>query len=186
SPDFTKTVNRFVSTYINFSDIWKEKYGISFSFRQDGANIFGANTNDKWSPLWSVGGFWDLGKEQFMELPWLDNLKLRATFGYSGNVDLTRTPEPIANIETARYTNYPMLSIRNLNDPSLRWEKVGTFNLGVDYALLKNRISGSVDYYLKNGKDLYGTTDYDYTTWGAQATVVKNVGAMLGHGLDLA
>jgi len=111
SPDFTKTVNRFVSTYINFSDIWKEKYGISFSFRQDGANIFGANTNDKWSPLWSVGGFWDLGKEQFMELPWLDNLKLRATFGYSGNVDLTRTPEPIANIETARYTNYPMLSI---------------------------------------------------------------------------
>jgi len=186
SPDFTKTVNRFVSTYINFSDIWKEKYAISFSFRQDGANIFGANTNDKWSPLWSVGGFWDLGKEQFMELSWLDNLKLRATFGYSGNVDLTRTPEPIANIETARYTNYPMLNIRNLNDPSLRWEKVGTFNLGLDYALLKNRISGSVDYYVKNGKDLYGTTDYDYTTWGAQATVVKNVGAMRGHGLDLA
>ncbi|WP_286776838.1 SusC/RagA family TonB-linked outer membrane protein [Sphingobacterium sp. UBA2074] len=185
APDFSKTVNRYISTFANFSTIWKEKYAISASLRQDGANIFGALTNDKWSPLWSVGGFWEVGKEQFMKRSWIDMLKLRATYGYSGNVDVSKTPQPVANVQTDSYTKYRILNISKLNDPSLRWEKVGTINFGLDYSFFNGRISGAIDYYVKSGNDLYGSTEYDYTTWGASNVITKNVASMKGKGLDM-
>jgi len=66
----------------------------------------------------------------------------------------------------------------------LRWEKVSTLNLGLDFSFFKSRVSGSVDYYIKTGKDLYGLTEFDYTAWGKSNTVTKNVAAMRGKGWD--
>ncbi len=185
APMFTKTTNRFVSLYSNWTDLYRDKYGLSASFRKDGANIFGATTNDKWSPLWSVGASWQMDREEFFKVDWIDALKLRVTYGYSGNVDLRKTPEPIAGSGTDRYTLFPMLGISNLNDPSLRWEKVGMLNFGADFSIIKGRLSGSVDHYRKYGKDLYGQTAYDYTTWGNSGTIVKNVAEMQGQGWDI-
>ncbi|VTR43705.1 SusC/RagA family TonB-linked outer membrane protein [Sphingobacterium thalpophilum] len=184
APMFTKTTNRFVSVYSNWSDLYRNKYGLSASFRKDGANIFGATTNDRWSPLWSVGASWQVDREAFFKVRWVDQFKFRATYGYSGNVDLRKTPEPIAGSGTDPYTLYPMLGISNLNDPSLRWEKVGMLNFGVDFSVLKGRLSGTIDHYRKYGKDLYGETAYDYTTWGNSGTIVKNVAEMHGRGWD--
>lgn len=185
APQFYKNLNRFVSMYSNLTDKFLDKYALSLSIRRDGANIFGANANDKWSPLWSVGTSWDVSKESFFKIKVIDFMKMRATYGLSGNVDLRRSPDPIAYVGVANYSNYPMLQISNLNDPSLRWEKVGTTNIGVDLGVLKSRISARIDYYIKNGKDLYGQTEYDYTTWGKQGTIVKNVASMVGKGMDI-
>lgn len=185
APMFTKTTNRFVSIYSNWTDLYRDKYGLSASIRKDGANIFGATTNDKWSPLWSMGASWQINREEFFKTKWLDQLKLRVTYGYSGNVDLRKTPEPIAGSGTDPYTLYPMLGISNLNDPSLRWEKVGMLNFGADFSMIKGRLSGSIDHYRKYGKDLYGETAYDYTTWGISGTIVKNVAEMQGTGWDI-
>lgn len=185
APMFTKTTNRFVSLYSNWTDLYRDKYALSASFRRDGANIFGATTNDKWSPLWSVGASWQMDREDFFKVDWIDALKLRVTYGYSGNVDLRKTPEPIAGSGTDRYTLYPMLGISSLNDPSLRWEKVGMLNFGADFSIIKGRLSGTIDHYQKYGKDLYGETAYDYTTWGNSGTIVKNVAEMQGRGWDI-
>lgn len=184
-PRLTKVNNRFVSLYSNLNEVFQDKYGISASFRQDGANIFGANSNDKWSPLWSVGASWQLDKEDFFKLDWVDQFKLRTTYGYSGNVDLRKTPYPIATAGVDQNgTALPTLSIQTLNDPSLRWEKVGTVNFGLDFSFFQNRIWGSIDRYIKRGKDLYGLSGYDYTAWGAEGTITKNVGSMEGRGWD--
>ncbi|MDQ1152367.1 TonB-linked SusC/RagA family outer membrane protein [Sphingobacterium zeae] len=185
APSFLKQVNRFVSQYANLSYIWHDKYGVSGSFRKDGANVFGATTNDKWSPLWSMGLFWELGKEKFLERNFIDHLKLRATYGYSGNVDLRKTKDPVGSVSVDRNSNLPIIMITSLNDPSLRWEKIGTLNIGLDYAFFNRRISGSIDWYNKNGRDLYGLSNYDYTSWGYQSTITKNIAAMNGRGLDL-
>ncbi|MBD1433763.1 SusC/RagA family TonB-linked outer membrane protein [Sphingobacterium sp. DN00404] len=185
TPGFSRLTNRFVSAYTNWNYVWKQRYGASVSFRQDGANIFGAATNDRWSPLWSVGAFWDVTREEFMKIDWLDHLKLRLTYGYSGNVDLRKTPEPVANIGGSIYTNYPGQVIGTLNDPNLRWEKVGTSNVGLDFSFLNNRIHGTMDYFIKNGKDLYGLSEYDYTVWGLEGTITKNVARMQTKGWDL-
>lgn len=187
APAYSHTNNRFVSAYANFSYVWQEKYGLSGSFRKDGANVFGASTNDKWSPLWSAGLFWELRKEKFLRSyeQTVDQLKLRATYGTSGNVDLRKTRDPIGTISMDSYTRFPTIIITSLNDPSLRWEKIATVNLGLDFSFLNRRIAGSVDWYFKKGKDLYGLTDYDYTTWGYQPTITKNVASMQGKGVDL-
>ncbi|WGQ16707.1 SusC/RagA family TonB-linked outer membrane protein [Sphingobacterium faecium] len=186
-PTYAYSNNRFVSAYANFSYTWQDRYGLSGSFRKDGANVFGASTNDKWSPLWSTGIFWDLSKEQFFKHinHTVDQLKLRTTYGTSGNVDLRKTRDPVGTVAVDPYTRFPTVVIASLNDPSLRWEKIATFNVGIDFALFNRRINGSMDWYLKTGKDLYGLTDYDYTAWGYQRTITKNVASMQGKGLDL-
>ncbi|MDR6735406.1 SusC/RagA family TonB-linked outer membrane protein [Sphingobacterium sp. 2149] len=185
APQFFKNVNRFVSLYTNISDRFMDRYGLSMSLRKDGANIFGASTNDKWSPLWSIGGSWDIHKEAFFNLSLFDYLKLRTTYGTSGNVDLRRSPDPIAYIGSATYTSYPVYQISTLNDPLLKWERVVTTNFGLDFSVRKGRLSGRIDYYIKKGKDLYGLSEYDYTAWGLQGTVVKNLAGMRGQGFDI-
>lgn len=182
----THTINRFVATYANLSYAFKDRYSISGSFRKDGSNIFGVSANDKWNPLWSAGLGWELSKEKFYKLSALPYAKLRITTGYSGNVDLSRTALPVANYSTDGNTNLPAAIINTLNNPDLRWEKVRQTNFGIDFRFVKGIVTGSVDYYIKKGTDLYGATPYDYTTWGNANTIVKNVAAMKGNGVDVA
>ncbi len=86
SPALSKTINRFVAVYANIFYALQEKYTLSASARKDGSNILGVKTNDKWKPLWSAGLGWALSKERFYSLNWMPELKLKLTWGYSGNV----------------------------------------------------------------------------------------------------
>ena len=181
------TKSRFVSYFTNLAYTLNSKYIFSLSARKDAANIFGLKTNDKWKPLWSAGVAWDLAKERFYNPEWLPELKLRVTYGQSGNVNLFKSADPIlyylqpnpnANFYTAG-------RIQSLNNPLLRWEQVATFNTGVDFSVKNNRLSGSIEYYVKRGTDLYGLSDYDYTAWGLSATLERNIADMSGHGIEL-
>lgn len=186
SPFFSNTTNRFVSLYANANYTYRRKYSISASGRKDGSNIFGASTNNKWNPLWSIGTWWKLSDESFYNLKALPVINIRATFGYSGNVDLSRTASAVARyISSAASTNFPVTRIRTLNNPDLRWEKVSMLNFGLDFSSKKDIISGSVEYYKKRGMDLYGQTAYDYTAWGLSPTIVKNVAGITGNGVDV-
>jgi TonB-linked SusC/RagA family outer membrane protein len=178
-------VDRFVSTYANGSFMFKKRYIFSASARQDGSNIFGANTNDKWKPLWSAGIGWDISKESFYKINWMPFFKLTATYGYSGNVDLSRSALPVAVYGTNASTNFKIARISTINNPELRWEQSGQLNLRAEFALSNQVITGSIDYYRKKGTDLYGDTPYDYTTWGRSATITKNVASMIGDGVDV-
>lgn len=185
SPYVTHTVNRFISAYFNTSYTYLQKYIASISIRRDGSNIFGANTNDKWKPLWSAGITWDVSKERFYHLGWLPSVKLRTTYGHSGNVDLRRSAYPIAGYATDQLTRLPFAAIGSINNPSLRWEKVATLNIGIDFSLSKEILSGSIEYYRKEGTDLYGSTPYDYTAWGYSPYITRNVADMRGNGIDI-
>lgn len=183
---FSNTVNRFISFYGNASYTYKHRYTLSGSARRDGSNIFGANTNDRWKPLWSAGLGWNLSEESFYRTKLFKFLKLRATYGYSGNVDLSKTSEAVAlYMSGAPITNFPYTRIRALNNPNLSWEKIGMLNVGLDFSVRKDIISGSIEYYHKRGTDLYGQTPYDYTTWGATPYVTKNVAGIKEDGIDL-
>jgi TonB-linked SusC/RagA family outer membrane protein len=175
---------RFLSFYANLGYIYKGKYRLSGSVRKDGSNIFGANTNDQWNPLWSAGLGWSLSDESFYNLSWLPELSLTATYGYSGNVDLLKTAAAVANYGTNPVTGLPFARIRAINNPDLSWEQLSQVNVKMDFALRKNRLRGSIGYFRKHGSDLYGPAPYDYTTWGGAATIVKNVADMEGYGID--
>ncbi|RLJ73657.1 SusC/RagA family TonB-linked outer membrane protein [Pedobacter alluvionis] len=182
---FTRMENNFVSAFTNLAYTYQNRYTLSASARRDASNLFGVNANDKWKPLWSIGGAWDIAKEPFYHQDWLTTLKLRITYGYQGNVDLTRTAVAILRYSDNSPANLPQASINQLNNPELKWEKTGQLNIGVDFATSSTRISGSIDIYSKHGSDLYGPVPYDYTAWGQSDYITRNVADMKGRGVEI-
>lgn len=180
------TNNRFVSFYGNLSYSFKQRYTGYGSIRKDASNTFGLSTNDKWNPLWSAGMKWDVSKEPFYRVSWLDGLQFRTSYGYSGNVDVTKTPLPVSGSSlNDLVTGLPVLVINNPANPLLRWEKIRQINFGIDFSLKNATLSGSIDYYRKKGTDLYGSTLFDYTRFPRTNIVEQNVASMKGDGLDL-
>ncbi len=184
NPSLVKTNNRFVSFFSNFFYGFKERYSFFASARKDGSNLLGATFNDKWKPLWSTGLGWEISKEHFYSLQYLEFLKIRLTYGYSGNVDLTKTALPLAQYYTDANTGLTAGLINTINNPGLKWEQVGQTNLGIDFRTSDGLLFGSLDYYFKKGSNLYAPTPIDYTAWGLANTVVKNVADMKGRGID--
>jgi TonB-dependent starch-binding outer membrane protein SusC len=177
--------NRFVSLYGNLAYIFKQRYSFSASARKDASNVFGLNTNDKWNPLWSTGFGWEISKEKFYSIQGMPFLKLKITWGYSGNVDLSKTAITVlynSVFTTPAGVSYADVSRKN---PDLRWEKSRQMNIGVDFKTRNSIISGTIEYYQKKGSDLYGETVYDYTTYGRTRTIPANVANMLGNGMDI-
>jgi len=178
------TSDRFLSYYANAAYTYKQRYILSASARRDESNLFGVKTNQKGVPLWSAGVAWELSREGFYTAGWLPFLKLRATYGYNGNVDRS-----VSSYTTAQLSDAPngynelFAQITNPPNPSLRWEKIGIFNVGLDFAGKSNRIAGTVEYYSKNGKDLIGQTVMDPTS--GVLTFTGNTANTMAHGFDL-
>lgn len=145
--------NRFISYYFNGSYSYDHRYTLTLSGRRDGANIFGAKTNDRITPLWSAGGSWDISSEKFYHLSWLPYLRMRASYGTSGNVYqgsvYVRGTYLASDLTGALFIN-------NLTapNPELKWETIKTVNVGIDFGLVKDHLSGSIEYYNKKGADL--------------------------------
>jgi TonB-dependent starch-binding outer membrane protein SusC len=179
--------NRFTSVFGNAAYTFNDLYTISASGRRDGSNIFGVNTNNKFTPLWSIGGSWNISKERFYHSSLFPILKARMTYGYSGNADPSQAAVTTIqyNSSGASYTNLPNARINQYANPDLRWEKVRTINTGLDFGMKNNVVSGSIEYYTKKGMDLFGAAPLDYTTGLASTTITKNVAAMTGKGLDI-
>jgi len=158
--------DRYLSYYSNVAYTFDGRIIISASGRIDKSNLFGVNSNQKGVPLWSVGSSWEISKEKFYKIDWLPYLRIRATYGYSGNID-----KSLSAYTTAMYyngndivTKQPYANIINPPNPELRWEKISTTNFGIDFRLMDNRFGGSIEYYAKKGTDLIGETAFPHYT----------------------
>lgn len=153
------TTNRFFSVYFNGSYTYNDKYIVSISARKDESNLFGVSANQKGVPLGSAGLAWIVNRESFYAVDWLPQLKLRATYGYTGNVNTSISAYLTARgADIAQVYNAYAATIVNPPNPSLRWEVNRNIDLGIDFALKGNRISGSIDYWQKAGLDLIGSS----------------------------
>ncbi|MEN5378766.1 SusC/RagA family TonB-linked outer membrane protein [Sphingobacterium kitahiroshimense] len=180
----TQLNNRYISFFGNVNYSYLEKYMISGSFRKDASNLFGAKTNSKWEPLWSVGLAWNMGKESFLNNEWVNVLKLRASYGYAGKANTDYSALPVIYYNgAAPNTGLPYANIATPANPSLSWERIRTVNLGLDFNLWKDRISGSVEWYNKQSSNLLSNVLIDVTT-GFESTT-KNGGILKGEGLEL-
>ncbi|MDF2516631.1 MAG: hypothetical protein K0R59_1927 [Sphingobacterium sp.] len=179
-----KTTNRYVSLLANANYSFLDRYNLSASIRKDASNLFGVKSNQKWQPLWSIGTAWEINKESFLHAAFIDLLKLRASYGYSGHANSDYSAQPIIYYNgTAPLTNLPYASITSPANPSLSWEKIRTINVGIDYGLLKNRLSGSIEWYQRNSRDLISSVLIDPTV-GFESTI-KNGGELVGKGIEL-
>ncbi len=176
----------FLSAFANASYTYDSKYIFSLSGRRDASNLFGLKVNDQWNPFWSAGLGWVISREDFYGATLLPYLKLRATYGFSGNID----PSMVAvNTITysptlAYYSQNIFASFSNYYNPELKWEKLNMLNIGIDFKGKGDRITGSIEFFRKNGSNLFGESLLDYTS-GVGPAIVKNVADMSGNGLDL-
>ena len=179
----TETVNRFVSVYSNLIYTFKGKYSLSGSLRVDQSNLFGTDPKYQYKPLWSLGAAWNIDRENFLQgAGWLNVLKLRAAYGFNGNVAKNSLPQVIAQASTNFFDqNNPVRSFSLLShaNSGLRWEKTNNINIGLDYSIFKN-ITGNVEYYRKKSTDLLATSQIDPSKGGSFATInqasVQNTG----------
>lgn len=151
--------DRFIGSFLNGGYAYKGKYIANFTVRYDGSNQLGISKAARYLPTYNVSGAWNVDQESFMDkFSFLNSLKLRATYGVSGN--LAPGASALLNLQadvTIRPTDTePYLNIEDLTNSDLTWEKLNEFNIGIDYAILDNRISGSMNYYTRKAFDLIG------------------------------
>ncbi|TKB98639.1 SusC/RagA family TonB-linked outer membrane protein [Pedobacter cryophilus] len=177
--------DHYLSFFANGSYTYLQNYSLTASVRRDASNLYGLSTNKKWNPLWSTGFAWNISGEDFYGLTALPYLKLRTSFGYSGNSNAAQTAVTTIRYRgSSLYTGYPYATFNQFENPELQWETVGMWNIGLDFSSKGNRISGSLEGYRKRAKDLFGTYPVDPTA-GVGASVTRNVAAMQGWGADL-
>lgn len=177
------TTDRFRSYYANAAYTYKDRYIFSASGRIDQSNYFGLKPNQRAVPLWSAGVKWDVSSQGFYKLSWLPDLKIKATYGFNGNIDKTVTAFTTANFSNNTITGTAAANINNPPNPNLGWERTGILNLGIEFSSLNHIITGNIEYYRKRGRDLVGDSPLDPTS--GQTTFRGNVAHMKGSGVDL-
>lgn len=177
-------LHRFYSYYLNANYTYDRRYNISASYRVDKTDLFGADPKYWGRPLWSTGVSWNISNENFMKkVRWVNFLKMRASYGLTGNI-----ASNVSSYLTATVTGNYIIGENKatLNTPpndQLRWEKTASFNVGIDFALLGNRLNGSFDWYRKNSSDLLKRTQLDTSTgW---STLNINDGKALNTGIEV-
>lgn len=177
--------HKYASGYFNLTYTYDEKYNVFGSFRKDYADVYGLNAKFRGTPLWSVGAGWLIHNESFMkDFKWVNFLKLRASYGVTGNIYQEATSYMTATSgKLNSTTNLPYGTIESPANPNLKWEQSRTTNIGIDFGLLDNRLRGSIDYYNKVGKDIFSNRTLDPTT--GFSSMFVNMASMRNRGIEL-
>uniref|UniRef100_UPI00313ACC79 SusC/RagA family TonB-linked outer membrane protein n=1 Tax=Joostella sp. CR20 TaxID=2804312 RepID=UPI00313ACC79 len=182
---------RFQSYFGRLNYAFDDKYLFSASFRRDGSSVFGMDS--KYGNFPAVSAGWRISQENFLiNSDAISNLKLRVSYGYTGNKDLNTGNDIIdlypalsllgpssATIEGSLESAYIALNIAN---PDLQWERSKEINLGLDYGFFRNRITGSVDYYNRTSDQLLLDNPVSSTTGFRSALV--NIGEVVNSGFE--
>lgn len=178
---------RNISTTASLSYIYDDRYIVNFNARRDGANILGVNVNDRWKPNYSIAGNWRAHKESFFDIPWISNLTTGVSFGYVGNVDVSKSSRIIARSMGyhALHTQLPGYWQTEIPpNPELRWEKTAHTNVKLDLGLFNDRLQVLSNYFVKNISDLYQNTTVD-PIQTLPGNYVANAGEMQIKGYEL-
>ncbi len=158
---------------------YDSKYFLQASYRRDASSRF--HPDHRWGNFYSVGGAWILNKENWFNVSWIDMLKLKASWGQQGN-------DAIGNYlytDTYYVSNFDgeVSFVQNtVGNPNITWETNNNFNIGVEFELLKKRITGSVEYFSRKTTDMLC---YVYVPFsGGYSGSYSNIGDMVNKGVE--
>lgn len=178
-------VNRYVSFYGTGGYTYDKRYSLTGSLRWDRSNLWGTDNKYQNKPTWSTGAAWNIDKEEFFKSSFVNQLKLRASYGIGGNVAKDSAP-----YLTASYSANPNVGgnqgyVNSRPNPELSWEKTTTTNIGLDFAMFNNRFSGTFDVYNKKGEDLLASSTGVPTEGWGYSTYKLNNGEMTNRGIEV-
>ncbi|OJY96919.1 MAG: hypothetical protein BGP13_24875 [Sphingobacteriales bacterium 40-81] len=180
-----KSRNQLQSLLGRINYTFNDKYLLTANFRADGSSRFGADNKYGYFPSLALG--WHVNRENFFRnVRTISTLKLRASYGSTGNQEIGnyRSLVLLGTQGQAVFGNAAEVGISTtqLANPNLKWETTNQFDAGVDFGLLDDRITGSIDYFNKNTKDLLLELPVPTTT--GFATTLTNIGSMNNRGFE--
>ncbi len=181
-----KQSNTLISMYGRVNYNFDDRFLVTATVRRDGSSRFGAG--NKWGVFPSGSVAWRISKEKFFTPEAISDLKLRVSYGITGNQEIGN----LNSITTLGATNtgymvggqrITTVLPQQYANPDLKWEQTSQLNAGLDYGLLKGRIHGSIDYYIKKTSDLLLRLAVPSPT--AVSTQLANVGSVENRGVEL-
>jgi len=181
-----KAANQLLSYIGRINYTIKDKYLLTATLRVDGSSRFGVNNKFAYFPSFAAG--WKISSEKFFSplLTTFNSLKIRASWGRTGNQDIGNynSIATYAAGQFAVFNNQLTSTIipAGLSNPDLKWETTQQFDVGVDFGILRNRISGSIDYYQKRTYDMLINLPVDRST--GFTTQLTNIGSIKNEGYE--
>ncbi len=159
-----------------------EKYFFEGSYRRDGSTRFAKDV--RWGDFFSVAGSWVVTNEDFFDVDAIDFLKVRYSYGEVGN-NRGIGYFPYMQLFSTGWNNLDNTGVlsQSVVDPTLSWEKTATSNIGLEFELFDNKISGSVDYYTRESIDLIYDKPLAIST--GNSSITTNVGSIKNSGVEL-
>ncbi len=177
--------DRRASVFTTAAYTYQGKYIVNGSFRYDGSNQLGESTSARFLPSWTASGAWNIHAESFMnDVTFVNHLKAKASYGFNGIMG-PNTSAALAMFsgQTLRPTdNETYYYVAALDNEDLTWEKMYELNLGIDFALFNNKISGEMGYYNRKSIDLIDVVNTSGV--GGQQQKYGNIGDMRSHGWE--
>jgi len=188
--EMMSTWDRMASFFIRGNYTYDSKYMLTVTARADGSSKFAAGNRWGYFPSFSLG--WNMAEEGFMKdasTPF-DQLKVRAGYGLVGNSNSAQSGDPYALMVPGSYTNAVLgdaiivgAEQQKLPNPKLKWEAAEQYNIGVDFSMLNMRLSGTVDYFIRNTIDMILASQIPM--YGGITRPNENVGKMQNKGLEV-
>lgn len=184
----TQNDSRLAAFFGRINYDYDNKYILTASLRHEGSSKFGAD--HKWGNFPAVSVAWRISDENFMKdkISWLNDLKLRADYGITGNQDFGNY------LSLLLYSGYGYFTFNGVTyqvygpsqnvNPNLGWEKAINFNAGIDFDILNSRLAGSINYYVRTNKDLLGYYNVPLPP-NPQSQTFTNVGTMKNSGIEV-
>lgn len=182
-PSGSDAVSRNLGYFVNGNFIYDNKYFVDVIYRYEGSSKFGEN--QRYAPFWSLGGGWNMHYEKFMQDLDIQNLKLRLSAGYLGNINFS----PYQALTAYQYSNSLVYDTGigavpiTIGNPDLKWERTLSTNFGFDFTALKRRVELSFDVYRKLTDNLLLDVTKAPSVGVAQAT--ENIGSIENRGVEL-
>jgi TonB-linked SusC/RagA family outer membrane protein len=172
----------FVSLLAQANYNYDNRYYFSGSVRNDASSRFGANNRN--ATFWSVGASWRIIEESFMSgASWLNDLKLRSSYGTSGNANIGNFASRGLYAFGAAYLGQPGSAPSQIDNPDLTWEVSASLNVGLDVSVLNSRVNISGEYYNRISSDLL--LDVPISSTSGFTTATRNIGEVKNTGVEL-
>lgn len=179
---------RYLRAYFGRADYkFKDRYLVGLSLRSDGVSVFAPE--NRWGTFTALSAGWIISDEPFFSVPQVSLLKLRGSFGQTGNQNIPPNLDVTLFHNDRRYGVMELIgggtSVRNIGNRNLRWETTNSYDVGVDFGLLRDRISGSFAYYLQDVNDMLLQVPVPFSTGlDGSSSIWANAGQLINKGIE--
>lgn len=174
--------DRLISWLLKADYNYHNKYYLSGSIRRDGSSRLAQN--QRWGNFFAVSVAWTLSQEEFIKpLTWVNNLRLKISYGTTGNLPSNYYESQSLFSLSNKYNNKSVFFLKTIGNPDLTWEHSYTWNTGIDFRLLNSRLSGSLEYYNKMTDNLLNNATVSVNT--GFSSILVNEGRLRNTGVEL-